>query len=434
MAEKKVPDIAFLGICEQSIQLSDNSTQQLHHSFIGLKQLVSSHLFPISLKYFQFVFALYDPTSFDAANVAVIGPDGVKLINFSLETAPESIKPDEIPEGKTWIPMQVPPSRAPGWGIIVAPVQGLNPSVKQPGEYKLMLSRRDDEILIGSIHFVFVPAPPLTEDRIAAIKSCPGAAKEITAVVTCPECGDNLRMYAGLQRNKELERDGIFWYTDLPNMFNCKCGKSEVDLSIMRENLHGLLGTTKRYKGEISLTRLYEKNALEVTYNQFDSLLKEEPVEEKIQTFIKKNPIILQQFSPERVWYKAPVLTKFDTDIVILNQKKELLFIELEKPQTRILTKKGEKAAPLTHAIHQCLDWLHMTEVHRSAVFECIDDNLQSNDVTAVRGIVVAGRDGTYDSKHVRKLKWADYGKITFFTYDDLLGDLASLIRTISSI
>ena len=91
-------------------------------------------------------------------------------------------------------------------------------------------------------------------------------------------------------------------------------------------------------------------------------------------------------------------------------------------------------AAPLNHAIHQCLDWLHMTEVHRSAVLECIDDNLQSNAVTAVRGIVVAGRDGSYDSKHVRKLKWADHGKITVFTYDDLLGDLASLIRTISSL
>jgi hypothetical protein len=41
------------------------------------------------------------------------------------------------------------------------------------------------------------------------------------------------------------------------------------------------------------------------------------------------------------------------------------------------------------------------------------------------------GRDARYDADHLRKLKSQDFGngKITIYTYDDLLNGLASLIH-----
>jgi hypothetical protein len=42
---------------------------------------------------------------------------------------------------------------------------------------------------------------------------------------------------------------------------------------------------------------------------------------------------------------------------------------------------------------------------------------------------VIAGRDVGYDARHLRRLKSEDRGRVTFYTYDDLLFALAALLE-----
>ena len=165
--------------------------------------------------------------------------------------------------------------------------------------------------------------------------------------------------------------------------------------------------------------------------NAFDLILDRNSEEEAVQKFIERNPLILHPFSSLRIFYKSPILTKYKTDIVILNAKKELLLIELERPGLKLMKKDSGVSASLQHAFDQVRNWLHEADDHRAAVLKCIDEDL--DDVTVIRGVVIAGRDNGYEPEHLRKLKRTDFGRISFMTYDDLLRNLSSLIETVSA-
>jgi hypothetical protein len=201
---------------------------------------------------------------------------------------------------------------------------------------------------------------------------------------------------------------------------------------MLRESAHALLGYVVPGEEEISFARLYERGALEAIGNQFGSLLDRDPEERQVQQFIEGNPILLQQFSPERIYRQVPILTKHKTDFAILSNKGELVLIEIEKPGKRLLKKDGGITAGLQHAFDQVRDWLHKIEEHRAATLACI--NLKPEEVVSVRGVVIAGRDRDYKVDHLRKLKWTDFGPVTFYTYDDLLRALVTLIRTVGEL
>jgi len=183
----------------------------------------------------------------------------------------------------------------------------------------------------------------------------------------------------------------------------------------------------------MSFSKLYEQGALEVVSKEYGYLLNQDPLEELVQNFLKENPILLQIFSPEQIFFKKPILSKYKTDIVILTHSKELLLIEIEKPGTKILRKDGGNTAALQHAIKQVNDWLHEAEHHHDAVLDCI--GLKSQDVTVIRGAVIVGREASYPAEHFHKLKWTDFGRnIEFLTFDDLQRSLVNLIGSIKKL
>jgi hypothetical protein len=96
------------------------------------------------------------------------------------------------------------------------------------------------------------------------------------------------------------------------------------------------------------------------------------------------------------------------------------------------MKKKGGIAAPLSHAFDQVRGWLHVVDEHRLAVLDSL--KIERELVSVVRGVVIAGRDIGYDAQHLRKLKGADWGRITFLTYDDLLFALDALIRKMTNL
>jgi hypothetical protein len=56
-------------------------------------------------------------------------------------------------------------------------------------------------------------------------------------------------------------------------------------------------------------------------------------------------------------------------------------------------------------------------------------------EVGAVHAVVVAGRDAGYDPEHLRRLKGnAGYARVKVMTYDDLLANLGTLIRSLEAL
>ena len=157
----------------------------------------------------------------------------------------------------------------------------------------------------------------------------------------------------------------------------------------------------------------------------FAKLVSSNPPEEDIQQFMQNNTILLTVFDPKRIFFKPPLLTKFKADIAILNHKKELLLIELERPSLQLLKQDGGVCAEL-NKLQQVNDWLHLAEEQRVAVLSCIG-NLTLADVSKARGVIVAGTDKGYDAEQLRHFKWTDFGNdITVFTYDDLISYVVS--------
>ena len=426
---RNAPNVAFLGVCERALYSATGQPHTWKHSVLGLRSIVAFYVFPTSLQGFQMVLAVYNPSEFEPARIRVLDPTGEELWFIDLELQIER-SPDDFQDDGSVGPYFV-PTTFPTWMPVVCPMQDVSALIKQPGQYKIVLTRDDEDIPLGCLNIGYAQTPPLTEDRIAAIRSNPHAAKRIRFVIKCNECNDKIVGYAGLERNEEEEQAGAIWYTELPATFHCECGKNEIDLSYLQANLHALLGRTIMHDEEaipsahLSFVRLYEESALELVCSQFDELLSREPPEAEILQFIRENPILLHRFSPTRVFFEVPILTRYRADIVILTTNHDLLLIELEKAQTRLLKRDGGMASPMRHAFDQVRDWLHVTEDHKWAVLDCM--GLKPDTVGAIRGVVVLGRDANYPPKHLRRLRWEDYGKTTFYTYDDILRDLTLL-------
>jgi len=279
---------------------------------------------------------------------------------------------------------------------------------------------------IGEFWAGFVEPAPLSTERIVAIKSDPSAMKAVRVKLSCAKCDGECRAYAGLERSEDLEKEGLIWYAELPEQFRCPCGATVVDLSSLRRNLYAPLGSLKPAAESVNFIPLYEVGSLENTRIEFVRLLGSHQREEILQKFIEDNPILLRQFPAERILIKPPILTFYNADFAVLSPQRELLLIEIETADTRLLKKNGDQAAPLTHAIDQVHRWLSVMDEHRVAALAAMKIDAP---VGSIRGVVIAGRDRGNDKDHLRRLKGMLSGKIAFLTFDDLEASLAALVE-----
>lgn len=242
-----------------------------------------------------------------------------------------------------------------------------------------------------------------------------------------------MRAHSALKRSERLQEEGWVWYRDIPDRFRCDCGGVDIDLKMIRESLHCLLGRVGTGdKKAVRFSRLYERRALENICSRFADLLQKAPREEDVQKFIQDHTILFHKFSPRRIFFKPSIIGKHKADFGILSSNGELFLVEIEEPGKKLLTKKGERAAPCTHAFEQVLDWLDKFDRHRAACLEGLD--LKAEEVVRTRGVVVMGRERDYPSEQLRKLKWTDMHSIVFLTYDDILRDVAGLVETFETL
>jgi len=300
-----------------------------------------------------------------------------------------------------------------------------------PGTYTMRATVGGVTEEIGYLDCMLLRAPPLTEERKVAIRANALAAKAIRLDLACSTCRTGWKAYAALDRDDSLEAQGFSWYESLPPEGSCDCAKLKVDLSYIRSSLHGFLGIETPPPGQIELVPMYHRRALQALVREFTSLLDTNPKEERVQQFLSAHPVILSQFGATWLLPKAPILTMHFTDFALLNHRRELVLIEIERPSLKLMPQKGGPSAELQTPVRQLNDWFHEIEEHRAAALACM--KLLPTDVAGVRGVVIAGRNKDYDREKLRKLRKWDFGRrIELLTYDDLINGFVAIIKTLT--
>ena len=421
--------IIFLGLCERAAYVQEGNTSIFKWNILGLKHVLLSYIYPFNLCGVTLGIAFDQNTLQDGTVLRISDQEGKEVGTIKLEF--RYVKPtiEEKAFKKSGPMIQVPDQ---GWLTAFLTISSRDIVINNPGVYFLSAVINDNSLIIGQFHLALIDPPPITQERIAAIKSDPNAAKAVIVKVGCKKCPDEYKIYAALEPNKKLEETGHNQFQSIPDDFICSYGTTKIDLRIIRRNLHGLLGQKNNDSHQAAFTPLYEASSLEDIRSNFLELLKANPKEELLQQFIQENPVLLHQFPAEEIFFKPPILTFFKADIGIVTHQKELILIELEKTSTKLIKRDGGLHSELNHAFDQVRDWLPIVDEHRLAVLDSL--NIDRSMVSTIRGVVIAGRDIGYDAKHLRRHKGTDWGRITFLTYDDLLFSLDSLIRKIEAL
>jgi hypothetical protein len=419
------PGVVFLGLAERAAVVFDGSPNLPKWNVLGLKHVVVSNFYPLSFSHWYIGLAVKDPETPGSVLLRFVDDAGTEIgtITFATTKAITEFRPAS--EGRTVLVLDQ------GWFISFVRIGNTPISIPRPGMYLVQVQRHLNYETVGQLYFGLVEAPPLTAERIAAIRSDPKAMKAVRVNMACNKCQTKLLAYAGLERSTKQEEEGCIWYQDLPDEFVCACGATRMDLSSMRRNLFAPLGQPLPQDEEkIGYVPLYERSALEALHVEFLALLDSSPSEEVLQQFIQDNPILLHQFPADKLFFKPSILTFFRADFAIVTPQKELLLVEIETTRTRLLKANGGEAAPLRHAIDQVHSWIHVVDEHRLAVLDSL--GVTRDLVSSIKGVVIAGRDRGYDAEHLRRLKGIDRGRVVLLTYDDLAFGLGTLGRRMS--
>lgn len=421
-------EIAFLGLVERASQVADGGTNLLKWNLLGFKGHIVANFFPLNLGGMHLCFAIRGgPVESLQIRLLFDGKElgGVTLFQTQLfETAP----------AESGLPLT--PVIKDRWTYVAVPIPSGPPSLilPGPGTCELSIKLADGmDLSIGGFPCYLVDPPPFTPERIAAMRSAPYAAKAVRVEFGCQHCPTKLRAYAGLEHLLNLESEGYIWFSELPDEFECSCKATRFDLSSVRRNLQAALDGCVTPSGDGDFLPLYSHDALITICRRFSAVLEKSPREEVIQTFMEENPILLHQFPSLRTLFKPNILTFFTADFAILTPQKELILVEIEKANTRLLKRDGGEAAGLTHAFDQVRHWLHVVDEHRLAVLATL--RIPPEQVAIIKGLVIAGRDKGESAEHLRRLKGgANRARIEFLTFDDLVSSLALLAEKIGRV
>jgi hypothetical protein len=424
---RHAPRVAIVGWCDRAARIEGPHPAFTCTNIQGLTSSRVSHLFPLSLQGTTLIFGIYNPKPGESFAIEFRHSDGTKAFDFAMSlTSVQIFEHDR----KGYIDLASPPASQ-GWYFQTIQIPNHVP-IKCPDTIAAFLKSEEGEQLLGSFNLLHASVPPYSADQVAALRSDPMARRIVRIAYSCTECGGRLQTYAALERNKAMEEQGWLWFAELDEEFRCICGNTSFSLQYLRTGLHGLLSRSLSPDDQAAgdFMRLYEKTKLEDDCQQFKSLIDQNVAEEKLQAFLEEHPIFFARFSASRLIPKPKIMLKYVADFAILNQRKELLLIEIEKAGIRLLTKEHQIAADLQHAVTQVTHWIQEVSDHKAAVLN--SHEIELKEVAVVRGVVIAGRSPS-DDEEARALRGAFSGNVDFYTYDDLLRDTTEIIRRIAN-
>jgi hypothetical protein len=305
------PKLAFLGIAERASVVREGDSPLLKYHLIGLKSFLPFFCYPAGLGGLHFVFAVKHLTQGPDLRISIRSESGQEIGWISIALAPLSMPPTPPLTGIANQPVVLGLPEA--WSLFVTQFDNpAQPILPAPGRYLVYQGTTGEtEELIGEFYCVVFDPPPLTAERVAAIKSDPRAMKAVRATVSCRECHSKVQIYAALERSSAIEAEGYTWYTEVPDTFLCSCGKTVMDLRTARKNLFGYLGEVYSAEQVLNYVPLYERTVLDNLRREFIHLLNSNPDKEEImQQFLENNPILLRQFPAVRILFKPPILTR----------------------------------------------------------------------------------------------------------------------------
>jgi hypothetical protein len=423
--------VIFLGLAERVDPTYDGRVELHKWNVIGLRNVIASPIYPCRLSGWQMAIAVSVDDLQAQYNLELVAQDGsiVGTIAVTPEvfTSPEAL--DSIVGSPSTQAMAVQLLPQKGWSLLFLALGDTPIAVPAPGVYDLVEVRADQRELAGQIIFALFNPEPYSIDQLIAIRSNPYASKAVRLELGCQRCPSKLRAYSALEKLSAEGEEGYSWYQDLPEEFICECKATKINLSSIRRNLFVFLGRdTKRQAQVVKFVPQYGHGMIRNIQLAFIKLLEKKGlVEEEIQKFIEGNPITLHQFTALRILWKPSLFNQYKADIGILTPNKQLVLIELENANIRLMKKDGGIASSLQHAFDQVTDWLQIADDHRQAILSDLD--IRPENVGSISAVIIAGRDHRQDAFHLRKLKGNMHGRIMFMTYDDIIEGLEDLGR-----
>lgn len=179
----------------------------------------------------------------------------------------------------------------------------------------------------------------------------------------------------------------------------------------------------KRYFTIISdsMIRITQKMILE-----FKSLIECCENEEKYQLFLENNPAFLDPLA-SRVIDKHRLGDDLITDYVVETLKGEYIAVEIEKPQNKIFTQRGDFTSDFSHAFGQVLDFIEWIESNIAYA------RVKLPDITSPKGMLIMGRSIDLTEENLKKLRRFNNNSksIEVLTYDDLINRAETLYRNL---
>ena len=412
----------FLGVCESALIRGEGVSQD----FYGVSDVVAMPFFPQSLKGL-FLLLGFPKTLVDKQVRITISskerPDQkgwadlhtshgmgdrqqIRLGGFAKHDAQEG----------TWLLLY------PGMPYKPMPIMCPPLFVPTPCEINVVAEIEGHDFQIGAFRCEFCQPPPISLEERAAIMSGPNALNTVIFGMQCNKCKDKVEYYLPLDQKSRSSYDkkGSIFLPTASDVWECKCSASKLSLTYLKQGVHELFrrGNIKPGRKELKFIPLYQRGAIAAIKTKYQKILVDcANDEESVQKFIEANPILWNFLAPTRIWKKPPILTKHKADFGILTVNRVLYFIEIEKPSTKLVTKRGHISAALQVGLDQSRNWQIEIEKRREAVLDGL--GLTQQDIHDIRYILIAGMTGNtslIDMEKIRRMRDPCF----IFTFDEL--------------
>ena len=164
----------------------------------------------------------------------------------------------------------------------------------------------------------------------------------------------------------------------------------------------------------------------ERTITEFEHMIAARLEEFEYQQFLEANPVFLDPLAAE-VFNRHRLGAELVTDFVIRRHDWRYVVVEIEKPQSRVMTTRGDFAADFTHAIGQVLDFQGWVSSHVEYA------RTRMPLIETPSGMLVIGLRADLDESRQAKLRrWcANSRNIEVVTYDDLTSRARTLLSSL---
>jgi hypothetical protein len=169
-------------------------------------------------------------------------------------------------------------------------------------------------------------------------------------------------------------------------------------------------------------------NKLAETVEIYQKLVAENAAESSFQKFFEKNPIVIEP-RVQHVFSKMSFGGENFPDFLFALNDSRYLIIEIEKPEARLFTKRGDPTAKLTHAQHQIRSYLEWASEERDYLRRRGCPNINPSNT---RGLIIIGKSytlGRMEKRVLESINAETQSKYEIKTFDRIADDFKAILN-----